>query len=194
MLPWFWADNVSCWALDSELREYDPFASTRDLHALSTIPGLAEAYESVDFALESGVGLEPWKEQIILQTTVTISDDDSRGSTLTANSDMIEDASDLDEDMQEAIRESRKEYHRLHGSSILTAPAFRMQSLKRPAIKVDDELLEVQNDKVQVSGKFDTSLEQPQSVIHSDVDSTDPKSAWYQWKEDLYCSARLFDR
>jgi hypothetical protein len=157
MLPWLWTDNVSCWALDSELREYDPFASTRDVHALSTIPGLAEAYESVDFTLESGVGLEYWKEQIVLQTIVTISDDDSRGSTLSANSNMIEDASDIDEDMQEAIRESRKQYHHLHGSSIFTAPVSRIQSLKRPAIKVDDKLLEVQNDKAQLSGKFDTA-------------------------------------
>jgi hypothetical protein len=147
MLPWLWTDNVSCWALDSELREYDPFASTRDVHALSTIPGLAEAYESVDFTLE----------QIVLQTIVTISDDDSRGSTLSANSNMIEDASDIDEDMQEAIRESRKQYHHLHGSSISTAPVSRIQSLKRPAIKVDDKLLEVQNDKAQLSGKFDTA-------------------------------------
>jgi hypothetical protein len=155
-----WTDNVSCWALDSELREYDPFASTRDVHALSTIPGLAEAYESVDFALESGVGLEYWKEQIVLQTIVTISDDDSRGSTLSANSNMIEDASDIDEDMQEAIRESRKQYHNLHRSSISTASVSRIQSLKLPAIKEDDNLLEVQHDKSQISGKFDTTSEE----------------------------------
>jgi hypothetical protein len=127
------------------------------VHAVLTIPGLADAYDSVDFALESGVGLEYWKEQIVLQTIVTISDDDSRSSTLSANSNIIEDVSDLDEDMQEAIRKSRKEYRHIHGSSIPTVPVSRIQSLKRPAIRVDDELLEVPNDKAHVSGKFNTT-------------------------------------
>jgi hypothetical protein len=121
------------------------------LHALSTIPGLAEAYDAVDFVLEAGVGLEYWKEQVILQTIVTISDDDSRSSTLSANSNMLEDTSDLDEDMQEAIRKSHKEYHHVHGSSIPTVSVSRIQSLQRPAIT------EVQDDDAQVSGKSDTS-------------------------------------
>jgi hypothetical protein len=107
------------------------------VRAVSNTPGLAEAYDLVDFALESGVGLEYWKDQIVSQTVITVSDDDDTGgNNYSAGSNEFGDVSGLDEDMEAAIIESRKEYYRLNGPQIRKPPVPQTQSLKRSGIAV----------------------------------------------------------
>ena len=132
-------DNISRWAFEAELREYDPRAPIKDVHGALHTPGLAEAYDSVNFAFDRGLGLSYWKDQIMSQFVITVPDDEDTSTEAgsSTDSDDLEDISDLDEDMKAAIRASLIEYQRLNGSHARAPRVSKTKSLQQPAIKAD---------------------------------------------------------
>jgi hypothetical protein len=85
------------------MTDYDPFIPFTEEATVDSTPGLGDAYEMANNALESNLGLDHWREQVMAPITVLSDseepDTDSDG----------EKYSDLE--LKMAIRASRQEYY-----------------------------------------------------------------------------------
>ncbi|KAH7380754.1 hypothetical protein BKA66DRAFT_531533 [Pyrenochaeta sp. MPI-SDFR-AT-0127] len=87
------------WAYTTEMYEYDPFVPSEDNDTVASIPGLREAYNIADSALELGLDMSYWRDQVS-DTATMVSPD----------WECAQDHSDdglKDLELQWAIRESR---------------------------------------------------------------------------------------
>lgn len=139
-------DNTRCWALDTEIQEYDPFVPELDKRAIVDNPELFEAYALAESTLGSCLGLEHWKDRIALQAAIMVSDDDDTGEAdLYAGCGDSGDAEDLDEDLRTAILLSRKDYLESNRPSARSPIFTPTRPLKRPATAMDIGLSKTQD-------------------------------------------------
>jgi hypothetical protein len=85
------------------MTDYDPFVPFTEEAKVGSTPGLGDAYEIANNALEAGLGLDHWREQVMAPITVSSDSDDAE-----IDSDEEECS---DPELKMAIRASRQDYY-----------------------------------------------------------------------------------
>ncbi|KAF1947832.1 hypothetical protein EJ02DRAFT_449307 [Clathrospora elynae] len=116
------------WAHTTEMHDFDPFVPFTDEETVENTPGLGDAYEMANFALEAGFGLDHWREQV--RKPITISSSGSEDGD-----------ADSDPEMRLALRASREHYFGKapkKRSAILPTPSLSPpKRIRRPSTRFD---------------------------------------------------------
>ncbi|KAF2872063.1 hypothetical protein BDV95DRAFT_606624 [Massariosphaeria phaeospora] len=97
------------WALTGEMREYDPFYNAA---RIDQTPGLSQAYDAVDFALDAKLTLDFWKTETVDQrvgdTTVSAQDASLASSSSSDSDDDLEYQKSLQEAIDASLADAGK--------------------------------------------------------------------------------------
>jgi len=147
-MPWDKiADSDRRWAHASELHNYDPFIPFMNQETLGNTPGLSEAYMMSSNALEQGLGLDYWRQQVQKDVIVISSDSDTGG--VDSGTDAGEDSDDLT--IQEAKRQSRLTFAKEIRHSILpSSPLSSQQRAKQSSTVLTISDSEEEDSKIQL--------------------------------------------
>ncbi|CAI9635863.1 hypothetical protein GT037_000922 [Alternaria burnsii] len=97
-------DNLEFrWALTTEMSDYDPFVPFRHKEIVGNTPGLGNAYEMANNALEASLGLDYWREQV---TNTTSDAEYSESGATGSDGDTCSEP-----EMRKALRLSREKFY-----------------------------------------------------------------------------------
>ena len=88
------------------MHNYDPLRIFIDEDKIEETPGLGEAYALANSALDEGLGLSHWKNELRRSPIVISSDDEDTEDTPPYSSDDTDDLA-----LQQALQQSREEYY-----------------------------------------------------------------------------------
>ncbi|CAN9116040.1 unnamed protein product [Alternaria alternata] len=91
------------WALTTEMSNYDPFVPFRHEEIVCNTPGLGNAYEMANNALEASLGLDYWREQV---TNTTSDAEYSESEATDSDGDTCSEP-----ETRKALRLSREEFY-----------------------------------------------------------------------------------
>lgn len=110
-----------CWALTSELHDFDPSIPFTDEETVENTPGLGEAFAMCNVAIEEDLGLDHWRWRVETETTALYSDSETlRAESSPCSSDGFDHS-----EIQLAIQQSRLDFDEANKhafSSSSTAP------------------------------------------------------------------------
>jgi hypothetical protein len=155
------------------MSNYDPFVPFEEEAKVACTPGLGDAYEMANNALEADLGLDYWREQIRTPITVVSDSEDTQ-----ADSEE-EGCSDLE--MKKALRASRKEYY---GKRSTKASGKRRATLPTPSLSPRERRYKSngRSSSTGTSGTHTGSLFRPSAAASSS--SAPNPSGYFRQRED----------